>query len=336
MSAFSLEVNSFSVLALGVAGLAAGLLVVLFAPRRAEARAGRALALATVLGLAGEAALLAELPRAVWVPLFGLAAAWSLFGLARLAPPLGDRTGALAGRTARGLGLATGYLARHPRGQGLSLCLAGAALLGWQAYQIQRQDDAEEAPPDPLAELNRPVDLVADRDLFLYTDAGSRVPVYRPFNPDDNGPAWDWEGEYLRRLGLDRRLIATDRPTVAYNCHGWVFTGGRCWVRGKTVELLLAENGYQPVRRPRPGDLAVFRDSGGEVAHTAVVSSVSASGQVLLESKFGRAGRYLHTPDRHAYRHCPLTYYRSPRQGHLIRGQEGAGHAMPAPSLPGA
>jgi hypothetical protein len=336
MSLFSLEVSSFSVLALGAAGLATGLLVVLFAPRRASARAGRALALATALGVAAEASLLAGLPKVVWVPLFGLAAAWALFGLARLAPPLGDRTGALAGRTARRLSLATGYLARHPRGQGLSLCLAGAALVGWQAYQIQREIEPQDFPPDPLAEINQPVDIVAARDIYLLTDTGSRVPVYRPFNPDDNGPAWDWEGAWLCKHGLDRHVIATDGPTVVYNCHGWVFTGGRCWVRNKTVKMLVAENGYQTVRQPRPGDLALFRDTSGEFVHSAVVSSVSASGQVLLESKFGRAGRYLHTAEKHAYPECSLTYYRSPRQGHLLRGQDGAGPAPAAPSLPGA
>src|SRR5205807_1160464 len=80
-------------------------------------------------------------------------------------------------------------------------------------------------------------------------------------------------------------------PDATSNCHGWVFTGGRYWVKGGAVEDILRDNGYRTVEDPRPGDLVVYRDDQGAVSHTGVVSSVGADGLVLVESKWSWLGR---------------------------------------------
>ena len=49
---------------------------------------------------------------------------------------------------------------------------------------------------------------------------------------------------YLTRRRLETALIRTDEADVRYNCHGFVFTGGRYWIRGGYVEHILKDNGY--------------------------------------------------------------------------------------------
>src|SRR5262249_26831322 len=120
-----------------------------------------------------------------------------------------------------------------------------------------------------------------------------------------------------------RKRIQTAPADPAYNCHGWVFTGGRCWVRGGAVESILADNAYQVTTQPKEGDLAVFRSSAGEVTHTGLVRG-NAAGSVLIESKWGQMGRYVHTARDHPYRTDGLTYYHTPRGTHLLLGSQEA------------
>ncbi len=104
------------------------------------------------------------------------------------------------------------------------------------------------------------------------------------------------------------------------NCHGWVFTGGRYWVSGDQIPRILRENGYFPMKKPKVNDLVVYRDSSGEVTHTGIVRSLVNNQVILVESKWGQLGRYLHPHDEHCYRGNTYTFYRSFRPGHLLRG----------------
>src|SRR5262249_3395836 len=128
------------------------------------------------------------------------------------------------------------------------------------------------------------------------------------------------EHRFLHGGNLDFNVIRTAPADGNYNCHGWVFTAGRYWVRGVFVERILKDNGYTVAPRVRSGDLAVCRNDSGEVTHTALVHSVGNNGQVLVESKWGRLGRYIHTPDQHAYRGQTVTYLRTSRGSHLLQG----------------
>jgi len=102
------------------------------------------------------------------------------------------------------------------------------------------------------------------------------------------------------------------------NCHGWVFTGGRYWIPGAHVDLILRENGYQEVTKPQPGDLVVYRTAGA-VAHSALVRYISKGMPVLVEGKWGFSGVYLHPVEKSPYG-MEFLYYRSPRGGHLLAG----------------
>ena len=121
------------------------------------------------------------------------------------------------------------------------------------------------------------------------------------------------------RPGIRERVIRTAPSSLECNCHGWVFTAGQHWLKGEDVPLVLADNGYAKTVEPREGDVAIYYDPAGVVAHTALVRFVAADGAILLESKWGQCGRFIHGPKDQLYGPEPV-YYHSPRRGHVIRG----------------
>jgi hypothetical protein len=76
--------------------------------------------------------------------------------------------------------------------------------------------------------------------------------------------------------------------------------------------MLLEDNGYRVVERPRAGDVIVYRDGVDQIVHTGLVLCAFDDGQVLIESKWGIAGRYLHMAQDQYYSQL-FSYYRSDR-----------------------
>jgi hypothetical protein len=232
---------------------------------------------------------------------------------------------------------ARGLLAR-PLAQSAALLLAGCSLLAWQLIALDRRQEAALRETEArLAALPPPGDLEPVTHVTALTDAGAPVPLWRV----PAGPRVAAEDDYARLGGLSFRLIQTAPADLGYNCHGWVFTGGKHLLRGRSVEVILRDNRYRAAPRPAEGDLAVFRDGSGQVTHTALVRGLGERGMVLLESKWGAGGRYVHTATHHAYSEDACTYYRSPRGGHLLRlvpagpSGEGPRHVAAADRLAG-
>lgn len=88
-------------------------------------------------------------------------------------------------------------------------------------------------------------------------------------------------------------------PTQRYNCWGFTFNPRQCWINsGTDVQNILNDNGTQ-VFAPniRVGDVICYRDSSNVITHTGRVWSINAAGQpVLIQSKWGGWGEYLHPP----------------------------------------
>src|SRR5262249_36987556 len=160
-----------------------------------------------------------------------------------------------------------------------------------------------------------------------WTDRGRPIPLYRMLEVEGIPPAN--EAKRLARFPA-LRLIRTGKPGSETNCHGWVFAAGQFWLKGEDGPWILEDNGYQPVERPQAQDIAVWRDPSGQVTHTAVVRSAE-DGQVLLESKWGRLGSYVHMPDDQLYGSA-RRYYRSDRRGHQACGI--GGETPPAEAAP--
>ena len=112
-------------------------------------------------------------------------------------------------------------------------------------------------------------------------------------------------------------MIRTAPPDPSYDCHGWVFTGERYVIHGKDVEWILRDNRYELVQSPSPGDLAIYRDRAGRIAHSGLVVATRSGAAPLIESKWGYIGRYVSPADTRMYG-AGGTYYHSKRSGHHI------------------
>jgi hypothetical protein len=296
-----LDPNLVGVGFVGVVGAVLGL-VSLLAPSRLSRSAVPPAVLAAVFGGAAAALVAARQPLGFWLGPLVVAAPCAVFALLRTAWP------------ARAFGLALGWAAR-PRLQGAALLLASPVLaLGW-SWAVMPQ--IEVWRPDPALQFAKePVGIRPVAATACTTDAGRAVTLYFRARASDEADLKAGDAAVFTAGQYAARAIRTAPPVEDYNCHGWVFTGGRYWIQGDDVETILKDNGYAAVTEPRPGDLVIYRSS-GDIVHSGVVRMAEAGEPVLVESKWGKSARYLHNADAVPYP-SDLTYYRSSRAGHLL------------------
>jgi hypothetical protein len=300
----------------GTTGVLAGVFGLVWRARSGRPAWRLPLLAAALLALAGGGGFAVGLPAYAWQPALVLAPVGLLFALARLAAPLTR--------------LASGLLS-HPQGQAFLLLAGGGAVLAWQVHAIDADLRRELAESNEiLATPSAVTDLAPAAGLLAHTDAGATVPLYRVRSAAASGMTAQGEADYLRNRNLMLRVIQTQPITLDYNCHGWVFAAGRCWVGGPDVDRIVRDNHYQVVSHPARGDLALFRDERGKVQHSALVRTASDDGLVLLESKWGALGRYVHAPGDHPYTNCRCVYYRTPRGSHVLHGLD---EARPTPAV---
>jgi len=128
----------------------------------------------------------------------------------------------------------------------------------------------------------------------------------------------DAERRALTGMGFSERLIRTGPATEVTNCHGWVFTAGEYWLAPDDVELILTDNNYESVSEPGPGDLVIYRE-GSKLLHSGVVRTLMNDGSILVESKWGWMGTFIHPVGGTCYGRG-VTYYHSLRGGHTLTG----------------
>lgn len=91
--------------------------------------------------------------------------------------------------------------------------------------------------------------------------------------------------------------ILSAPPDPNYVCHDWTFFGGVSDPRCDDIEKHLKDAGYIPVNDPRVGDVIIYRDaSGRSIVHSGIVKAIGDRNFVLIESKWGDRGRYIHLP----------------------------------------
>jgi hypothetical protein len=215
-----------------------------------------------------------------------------------------------------------GRFAKRPVFQASFLILIGAGLAAVGAVRS--------LPPegDSLDELMT-VDTATPnfKDMVgvnAITDCGRFVPLQEPEVIDAERTARG-EAHWRKNAGATFQLIQTGPADPAVNCHGWVFAGGQGVIRGAHVETILEDNGYAEVKRPASGDVVVYRDDKDDkktVLHTGLVRGLGDNGRVLVESKWGTLGTYIHLADETSYGYG-YKFYRSPRNGHLLKGLQG-------------
>jgi hypothetical protein len=261
----------------------------------------------------GIAALAAHQPLALW----GSAATWTALYILLIVLPSpafgrlldGLRSAAHSPRARRGMLLALWVLCPFA---GLGLVYAQLELATELSADDLAAAQAETTVPSP--EVNP--------DSSLITDLGRIVRTLRiPGGTSTPTPALlAAQDRLLDRFELHGKVIYVPNGWQDTNCHGFVFTDGRYFIGGKEVDPILSDNGYEPVYSPRPGDVAIYRDADGEAQHSGIVRGVASDGVVLVESKFGQAGRFIHPHNRHPYPDTACTFYRSARPGHLLHG----------------
>lgn len=210
---------------------------------------------------------------------------------------------------------------RLPLGVGALGLAVGLVIGGWVAGRQVRPP----APPDLRAvneELARPVGLRPNRALALWTDKGHRVRTYECVSLPGGRDPTELEVVVLGHFSPDFQIIREAGPDPGYNCHGWTFAAGLCWIQGDEAEAVLRENEYRRADPPQAGDVVIYRDDGGRLCHSGVVVGVSPAGAVLVESKWGWLGRYVHPVQTQSYA-TRWHYYRSPRPGHHLTGVRG-------------
>jgi len=294
----SLTGEPIALAVLGLGGILLGLVELALSFVKRSRTWPASVALAALLALASGAAYAGDLGPIFWQP------ALALSGVA-LALVLFRSPSSIAGR---------------PVVQGAAMVLLSGVLLGTQLYRLDQnlendllQSDAE------LAQMTDPVDETSAPAVVATTDAGRSVPVFH-VSADAAVVSGEEEDRYLRGLRLQSKVIQTGPADSRYNCHGWVFGDGRGWIRSKMVDAILQDNAYQVVEKPLAGDVAIFRNQLGEVTHSGVVRAGERDGGALIESKWGRFGRFVHTPDQHGYAASKVSYYRSLRGSNVLKG----------------
>ncbi len=300
------------VVTLGIGGSALGLMGLLLPfPLRGVWKALPIGFASLAAGFCALAALLGQ-PATTWGPTLALLGIGVVFTVART-------------RTAQQVCVWVGRGARSAR------CQAAALLLLCPAFAIRCiPAEAEADSFDGIASAQTDSSILAlppreeVRPSPVQTDQGRSVPVHRSigrltFTPDFMAK----QSAQLRAWQFSERVITVTLSDSDCNCHGWVFTGGRYWVASTEVPLILQDNGYQPTDAPQAGDVIVYQKD-GVLVHTGIVRLANPETEVLVESKWGILGRFIHPPEIHPYGDCLWTYHRSPRRGHILRGLPGA------------
>jgi len=161
-----------------------------------------------------------------------------------------------------------------------------------------------------------------------WTDQGSPILLRQPLNADVGLSLAEAEERYFRSSQFKEQVIRHSVADERTNCHGWVFTGGKFILSGAEVNLILTENGYTEQKTPQPGDLVIYRTS-GSVVHSALVQCVAEDQPVLVRSKWGSLGVFVHPIDKSPYG-TDHTFYRSPRAGHLLTIMPAASNNVPS------
>jgi hypothetical protein len=298
---FDLVVRLVGALCLG--GTLLGLVGLLTRGRQGIARHVAGLGFCALLAGCAAAAWWAGLSPTAWAPLLALAAVYLALHAGH-APPVQRLAAAVL---------------LPARGPGLWWCvplIASPLLAVWlclRAVALAESDVPALRPNDCLGRSGWEEAPVASA-----TDSGRHIPVYRlPGDVVADPERFLTDRNIVTELA--GKLIRVAPPDAACNCHGWVWAEGRFWVDGGDVDTILHDNGYEDVTEPHVGDVIAYHDAKWHVIHSGVVR-VAEPSLVLVESKLGPLGRYLHRPEELTYGDR-FTYHRSPhRKGHALAG----------------
>ena len=296
MSPSSLIIRAILLIAPALVAALGGFLTFHLRQSRMKSRAAQLVTATTLLGFS-LGSYLGELPPLFWVLQLLLALPCcvqfgaSLPGVARLASSL-----------------------FVPRRWDLGLLALSPVLLIWAIWQLDRLADPHVLPMVPAPQL-----LTREASETAYTDRGKHIHLFelRPESEDAFALTGD-NGLLFSDTPTPYRSIRLTDPSGASNCGGWVFTGGHHLVQCADIDSIIEDNGYEEVKKPRVGDLVIYRDDATAVVHTGRVAFLLNGEQPIAESKWGYQGVFLHLPEGSPFG-LHWSFYRSSRpNGHLL------------------
>jgi hypothetical protein len=201
------------------------------------------------------------------------------------------------------------------------LTFAGVGVVVGSIVVFDIQDEAEHDALTDLEALAKRTPSVDVQHQKAWTDHGTLIVLKEPAGVREGVDLSSAERKFLQSIQTNDQLIRLGPATDRTNCHGWVFTGGRFILSPDDVELILKENGYEEVQEPHPGDVIIYRRA-GVITHSGVIRYVTEGQPVLVESKWGTLGTFLHPANKSIYGD-DFTFYRSHRSGHPLAGVGG-------------
>jgi len=216
-------------------------------------------------------------------------------------------------------GIAATVTATHRPAVRFGLLTVGGLVMVLAAFHsFERADEIN--TENTIAALDISLDRVPSAPatwVKATTDLGTAILLEEPMGQN---PAnlLATEAKTLHDASLNEYVIRRGVANNHCNCHGWVFTGGKFLLSGDEIEVILKENGYHEVREVHIGDVVLYRQNGG-VSHTGLVRYVAEGQPVLVESKWGNLGVFLHPVDKSVYG-TEFTFHRSGRAGHALTG----------------
>lgn len=224
-----------------------------------------------------------------------------------------------------------GVLATPARQRAFGAVVAATAGAVWlvENSRYDRESDAM-ANQTMVAITKETAPFTTPAKVACLTDKGSPVQVRVPVEPRGPEDLAATEQRAMHVPALTGKWIRTGEPDDRSNCHGWVFAGGRFHIGGEQLEKIWADNGYEKVAKPQPGDVIVYLDDSKQPLHTGVVRAVQSNGAVVVESKWGSMGPCLHPAD-YSWYGTDFEFRRSSRNGHLLAGLTSAGDTRTTP-----
>ncbi len=201
----------------------------------------------------------------------------------------------------------------HRRVSAWFLLISSVAVTAWSSQQFQIYLSPPARKP-PLV-ITTPGKRSQVHEFVALTDRKNPIKVYRLDEVElDSVSANSMEGYGVEYTGSVIQRTAAD-PLA--NCHGWVFLDGQYLISNEAVQRILDDNGYEVVEEPIAGDVIIYRDGERNIAHSGLVRGVLNDGTIIIESKWGSEGVFLHNPLDTPYT-TTFEYYRSARPTHRV------------------
>ncbi len=198
------------------------------------------------------------------------------------------------------------------RPSGWLIILSSVSLAGWSYHRFHERLN----PPPKRSSLllGTPGKKQVIHEFVALTDRNRPIRVYR-LDEDGAEPLNEDEATSVNYLDSTIHRGPADH---AANCHGWVFLDSQFLISGEAVQQILDDNGYELTEEPVAGDVIIYRSDNRAIVHSGLVRGVLNDGTIIIESKWGVEGTFLHAPEGTPYSTL-FEYYRSPRSDNRVK-----------------